>query len=114
VTAEPIGINRETRRAVAKVAARPPARTVEVTIEGGDFDGWHAVARADFPAGLLVEFESGTTARILPALELIILEHNMPNDQGELAERLDDVAPYDGLMAIANALTTRIGSLPNR
>ncbi len=107
-------MNRATRREVAKVAARPPARTVEVEVAKGPFAGWAASARADFPAGLLVDLESGTAAGVIAALKVIVLEHNMPNTAGELAATLDEVDPYDGLMVVAGEILGAIRTLPPR
>lgn len=107
-------MNRETRRAIARVAQRPPARTVTVVIDEGAFDGWSATARADFPASLLLEFDSGNATRIVAALRTIVVEHNMPNSAGKLAATVDEVDPYDGLLAIAAKITEAIGRLPPR
>jgi hypothetical protein len=95
------------------VASRPEARIVEVEL-AGDFAGWWARARADFPADRLAMLQSDSIALVLEVLEEIIVEHNMPNAAGELAESCADVDPYDGLLAIVGAIIESIGSLPNR
>lgn len=97
-----------------KAARRPPPRTVSVTIEDGDFAGWSATARADFPARLVADLESGRIDAVLAVLERIITDHNMPDEAGEIAEHLADVDPYAGLLAVSNALGDAIGQLPNR
>lgn len=97
-----------------KAAKRPAPRTVEVTIEDGDFAGWWAIARADFPARLVAGLESGKIASVLAALEAIIVEHNMPDSTGEIATTLGDVDPYSGLLAVANAVGEKLRQLPNR
>jgi hypothetical protein len=102
------------RQLKRRPAKRPAARTVSVTIEDGDFAGWSATARADFPAGLVLDLNSGDIERILAVLETIIVEHNMPNDRDELAERLADVDPYAGLLAVANAIGDALIALPPR
>ena len=102
---------RQIRRRPAK---RPAPRTVTATIEGGDFDGWEATARADFPARLVVELNSGQIERVLGVLEAIIVDHNMPDEHDAIAEHLADVDPYAGLLAVANALGDKLASLPNR
>jgi hypothetical protein len=107
-------VNRADRRATVKAAARPPARTVEVSIDEGAFAGWAATARADFPARLLVDLESGSMAKVLVVLEAIVTDHNFPNETGELAATLGDVEPYDGLLAVSAKLLEAIGRLPNR
>lgn len=106
-------MNRQERRLAARVAARPPARTV--TVSGtGEFADWTATARADFPAGWLADLDSGNASRVLDVLERIIVEHNLPDDNDELAESVRDVSPYDGLMNIGTAIGQAIGRLPNR
>lgn len=107
-------MNRADRREAAKVAARPPARTVDVVIDDGLFAGWAATARADFPARLLVDIDSGRAGPVVTAMETIILTHNMPGADGKLARSIGDVEPYDGLLAIAGAVLEAIGKLPNR
>lgn len=94
-------------------AARPAPRTVEVT-GTGEFATWEARALASFRAAWLVELESGSVTRILAVLERIVVDHNMPNADGELAEHLADVDPYDGLLNVAGAITDAIGKLPPR
>lgn len=106
-------MNRATARAARAVARRPPARFVEVTLEGG-LDGWWARARADFPAALLIELGSGDIERIVAVLEVIIVEHNLPGADGRRAEKLADVAPWDGLIEIGKRVLTELGRLPPR
>lgn len=106
--------NRATRRAVRAVAKRPPARTIDVELNGGGaFDGWWLRARADFPAALLAELQSGDIARVMAVLDVVIVDHNMPDEQGELAGELGQVQ-YDGLLRMAGALFDELGRLPPR
>jgi hypothetical protein len=101
------------RQLKRKPARRPDPRTVQVSLDG-DFDGWQATARADFPAGWLVDLASGDLARIVNVLDRIILDHNLPNSDDQLAEKMADVDPYEGLLAIATAVFDAIGTLPKR
>jgi hypothetical protein len=95
-------------------ASRPAVRTVDIAIDKGDFAGWEATARADFPARLLADLQSGQIERIIAVLDAIIVDHNFPNSQDELAERMGDVDPYAGLMEAASAVFDAIAKLPNR
>jgi hypothetical protein len=104
------GAVRQLKRRPAK---RPAPRTVTVTLDG-DFEGWEATARVDFPARLLVELESGKLERIIPALDSIIIDHNFPNDQDEIAASLGDVDPYSALEKLADKVFDAIAKLPNR
>lgn len=95
-------------------AKRPAPRTVTVTIDKGDFIGWEATARADFPARLLADLQSGSIAKIMDVLDVIVISHNFPNAKDELATSMGDVDPYDGLMEVASAIFDGIAKLPNR
>ena len=104
-----------TVRAMKRGAApRPEPRTVEVSIVKGDFAGWEATARADFPARVLADLQSSDIARIMGALDIIVTAHNFPDSTGELAATMADVDPYDGLLAVAGEIFDAIGKLPNR
>ena len=97
-----------------KAAKRPAPRTVSVTVEGGDFAGWEATAKADFPAGLLADLQSGSIQRIIAVLDAIVIDHNMPDKDDEIAKTMSEVDPYTGLMEVATAVFDAIGKLPNR
>lgn len=102
------------RQLKRRPAKRPAARTVTVTIMSGDFEGWEATARADFPARLLTDLSSGDMGRIIAALDEIITEHNFPDAADELAETMADVDPYSGLIRVSTDIFDAIGKLPNR
>ncbi|HEV8282351.1 MAG TPA: hypothetical protein VGQ02_10850 [Candidatus Limnocylindrales bacterium] len=97
-----------------RAAKRPPTRTVEVGIAEGDFEGWRATLKVDFPAKLLEEFESGSAQRVINALQRLVVDHNFPDAEGEVAATLMDVDPYTGLVAIADAYLSAIRALPPR
>lgn len=101
------------RQLKRKAAKRPEPRTVHVVLTG-EFEGWEATARADFPAKFLEAFESGRIAPIMEALEHIIIDHNMPDENGNIAEHLADIDPYAGLLAVSTAIGDAVGNLPNR
>lgn len=98
-----------------RTAAKAPARrTVTATVSGGAFDGWEATAHVDFPARLLADLQSGDIGRILPALDKIITDHNMPDADGGVADSMGEVVPYDGMLEVARELLTTMQSLPPR
>ena len=107
MTAQPRPIRR-------RPAKRPEARTVHVLVSKGDFEGWEATARADFPARLLADLQSGSIERIIGVLGAIVVDHNFPNADDELAETMGDVDPYTGLMAVAGEIFDAMSKLPNR
>lgn len=96
-----------------KAAKRPAPRTVSVT-GTGEFAGWEATARADFPARLVEDLLSGDINRIISVLDAIVVDHNMPNSDDEIASTMADVDPYTGLMELAGEIFDAIGKLPNR
>jgi hypothetical protein len=97
-----------------RAAKRPTVRTVQITVSEGDFAGWEATARADFPAGILADLQSGDLGRIIDALDTIVLDHNFPDSSDEVAATMREVDPYDGLLALSNEIFDAIGKLPNR
>lgn len=96
-----------------QVAARPPGRTVDVKLSG-DFEGWECTARADFKAGWLADLQSGDIGKIIDVLGKIIVSHNFPDENGQLAADVREVDPYDGLIEAGTAIFAAIGKLPNR
>lgn len=104
-------VPRQIRR---KAAKRPKPRTVHVLIESGDYEGWEMTARADFPAALLGDLQSGSIERIIHVLDKIVIEHNMPDSDDEIAATMNEVDPYGGLMEIGKGIFDAIGKLPNR
>lgn len=104
----------EPRKLHRKAARRPTPRTVSVSVTKGEFEGWEATAKADFPAGLLGDLQSGNIDKIIGVLDAIVIDHNMPDMDDEIAKSMAEVDPYAGLMEIANLVFDAIGKLPNR
>jgi hypothetical protein len=103
-----------TKRAQAQRAASlPPLRSF--TLHGaGPFAGWEAEARADFPASVLANLQSGDIGRIMEALDSIIISHNFPDSADQLAATMAEVDPYDGAIHMAGIIFDWINKLPNR
>lgn len=97
-----------------QVARKPAPRTAEATVSEGPYAGWYVKVRADFPAKLLAELQSGNIDRITAALDSIVVEHNLPGTDGTLAKSMADVDPYDGLFTLAGVAFDAIGKLPPR
>ena len=53
-------------------------------------------------------------ADIIAALDVIVIDHNLPDANDELAASMAEVDPYDGLMDMATGIFDAIGKLPNR
>ena len=97
---------------VGTVAQRPEPRTVTVHGEGR-WEGWEATARADFPARILFDLsQTDDLPRFYAALDSIVIEHNLPGTDGELAPSMADVDPRQGAQHISSLLFEAIGNLP--
>lgn len=96
------------------VAAAPPAEPPVELALASPFDGWTFTARTDFSVRVLAELQSRDIARIIAALDQVILSHNFPNADGKLAAQLEDVSPWKALTKIVEALVAGMGGkLPN-
>jgi hypothetical protein len=96
-------------------AKRPAPRTVPVKLNGGgDFDGWEAVMRADFPARIAEDLDAKDAKRFIAAMDTLVISHNFPDEHDEIAEHMADVDPYAGLVAIAEAWSEALSTLPPR
>lgn len=102
------------RQLKRRAAKRPAPRTVTVIVDKGDFEGWEATARADFSASLLADLQSGDIAKIMSVLDIIVVDHNMPDKDDEIAAAMSDVDPYAGLMVVTSLIFDAIAKLPNR
>ena len=103
-----------TARKSGRAAHRPAPRTVSVSIAEGEFAGWEATARADFPASVLADMQGDDIGKIMAALDRVVITHNLPAEDGEVAARMADVDPYEGALKICEAIFDAIGKLPNR
>lgn len=101
------------RRRPLTVAKRPAPRIVPIDLPA-PYTGWHARARADFPAKLLADLQTNDVDRVIRALDGIVIEHNFPNEEGTLAASIGDVDPYDAVVTLGIAVIDALGALPNR
>ena len=95
-----------------RAAARPAPRTIPISLDG-DYAGWEATARADFPSRLLYDLSSNDEARMYGALNKIVIEHNFPDDSGEIAGSLEDV-DWAAITKLMEGISKGIADLPNR
>lgn len=102
-------------RQLKRRAAKAPApRTVTVSIKDGEFEGWEATAKADFSARLLVDLQSGDMAKLVAVMDKIVIDHNMPDADGNVAGSLIDVVPFLGVVEIGSEIFDALAKLPNR
>jgi hypothetical protein len=79
-------------------AARPEVRTVTLSLPE-PYAGWTFTARTDYPARVLEDLTSDNIFQVARALNLIVLEHNFPDINGNVAGDLMDVDPVGGIIA---------------
>jgi hypothetical protein len=102
-----------------KAAHAPAPRTVSVT-GSGDFAGWQLTARADFPAQVMFDLELSDASkaddlrRVFTTFDRLIISHNLPDMDGNVAERLADVDPKEGAVLMLGEALTAISRLPPR
>jgi hypothetical protein len=97
-----------------RAAKKPPVRTVEVGVAEGDFEGWRATFKVDFPASYLEDLESKNALKFLAVMDKLIVDHNFPDADGEVAESMRDVDPYTGLVRVSEAYLDALRALPPR
>ncbi len=102
------------RQIKRRAAKRPAPRTFPVEITEGDYAGWAVTARADFPARVLTLLQSGAMQDVITALDMIIVDHNLPDANDDIAQTMADVDPYEGVIAIAGKIFDGLNTLPNR
>lgn len=96
-----------------RAAKKPAPRTVTVSLTG-EFEGWEMTAKADFPAKVLALLQSDMIDDITTALDKIVVDHNFPDSDGEVAKTMADVDPFEGMRNAAMQLFEELGKLPNR
>jgi hypothetical protein len=94
-----------------KPARRPEPRTVDIKLDG-ELGGWEFTAKVDFPAKWLTDLGTDLGA-VVAVLDRIVIDHNFPGEDGELAESMGDV-DATSLGQVTAALQRAMGTLPNR
>lgn len=98
-----------------RAGKRPAPRMVTFSgPAGGEYADWTMTARADFPANVLASLQSGQISDIVSALDRIVVDHNLPDESGEVATSMGEVDPYDGLVIMAQGIFDALDKLPNR
>lgn len=98
--------------APAVVAQRPPGRTAELELPA-PYEGWTATVRLDFPARILFDLGSGELDQVCEGLDAIIVEHNFPDETGNLAKSMADVDPAWAVVALLKAYNKHRATVPN-
>lgn len=85
-----------------------------VTVEGdGDTSTWTLTIRTGFSARMLEDLGSGDLFRILRAADQLVVDHNMPNVEGEVAPSLMDVYPAQAAQAMVMRALDAMSKVPN-
>lgn len=96
-----------------KAGKRPAPRAVTVTLDG-PFEGWQAVLRANPKLAVLADLESESLARVITGLDGLILSHNFPDENDEVATSMGEVDPSDALTPLVEKYFEAISTLPPR
>jgi hypothetical protein len=93
-------------------ATAPEPRTV--TVKGtGKYASWEVTARVDFPARVLFDLQSTDLGTFYAAFDRIVVAHNFPDDAGEVAASMLDVASRAGVQHMAGRVFDAIAAVPN-
>lgn len=74
--------------------AKIDRRTIRIELPE-PYTGYWVSAKADFPARVLVELQSGEFERTLEAFTALVIDHNLPGSDGKKAVHMLDVDPFD-------------------
>lgn len=92
---------------------KPAPRTIRVDLPA-PFVGYYVVAKADFPARVLSDLQSGDFDRALEAFDRIVVEHNLTDEDGAKPASLLDADPFDAVRLALEAWGAELGKLPPR
>lgn len=92
---------------------RPAPRTIRVELPE-PYVGFYAVAKADFPARVLSDLQSGDFGSAIDAFNRVVIEHNFPGEDGATASHLADVDPFDMVKVAMEKWGEELGKLPPR
>jgi hypothetical protein len=92
---------------------RPAPRTIRIDLPE-PYTGFYAIAKADFPARVLTDLQSGDFATAVDAFSRVVIEHNLPAEDGTTAPHLADVDPFDMVRIAMEKWGDELGKLPPR
>lgn len=100
-------------QAKKRAAKRPERRTVHVVLSA-PFEGWEATFRADFSMKVLSDLEGNDVLAMGRGLDALVVEHNFPDANDEVAASMLEVEPYDGIVVAVQQYVEELGKLPPR
>lgn len=92
---------------------RPAPRTIRIELPE-PYAGFYAVAKADFPARVLTDLQSGDFATAVDAFSRVVIEHNFLGEDGQPVKHLADVDPFDMVKIAMEKWGDELGKLPPR
>lgn len=92
---------------------KPAPRTIRIDLQE-PYAGFYVIARADFPARVLSDLQSGDFDRAIDAFSRIVIEHNFTDENGERVEHLADADPFSMVSTAMEKWGTELGKLPPR
>lgn len=94
-------------------APRVEHRTVELELPS-PYEGWRFTARLDFPARVLMDLQSGDFETVIKAMDtVLVVDHNFPDVNGDIAASMLDVDPLDAVMTAVTTYSNHRTTLPN-
>lgn len=92
---------------------RPAPRTIRIDLDE-PYKGFFVVAKVDFPARVLSDLQSGDFEKAIDAFSRVVIEHNLPGEDGAVAGHLADVDPFDLVKTAMERWGEELGKLPPR
>lgn len=92
---------------------KPAPRTVRLDLPE-PYLGFYLIARVDFPARVLTDLQSGDFERAVDAFSRIVVEHNLPGEDGAKVAHLADADPFDMVRIAMEKWGEELGKLPPR
>lgn len=92
---------------------KPAPRTIRVDLPA-PFIGYYVIAKADFPARVLSDLQSGDFDRALGAFDRIVVEHNLTDENGVKTVSLLDADPFAAVQLALEGWGSELGKLPPR
>ena len=92
---------------------KPAPRTIRIDLPE-PFAGFYVIARADFPARVLSDLQSGDFDKAVDAFSRIVVEHNLTDEDGDRVAHLADADPFSMVTLAMEKWGEELGKLPPR
>lgn len=92
---------------------KPAPRTIRIDLQE-PYAGFYVIARADFPARVLSDLQSGNFDKAIDAFSRIIVEHNFTDEESKPVDHLADADPFSMVTFAMEKWGEELGKLPPR